>query len=243
MIIQRMHHEVKLRGNKIDSNHFKDLPTAFIDDFLNDAQFEFKEICYSGRNDKRYKLGFEMSQQRIDLLSPLVVSDEPLTPVLLGDGIYQIDLNTLNQTYDHFLRGHIITDCGRISITIDTNNELDVILFDTNRKPSAIWKRCIGIFAGNNLLHLYTNNEFTIDEVFVTYLKKPRNVFFGGYDTLEYLEGDLTAPSNVTPPINSEFTDGTATSTIIDLTIQLIARSLKDPNTLQVIEDKISRIL
>jgi len=243
MIIQRMHHEVKLRGNKIDSNHFKDLPTAFIDDFINEAQNEFKEICYSGNNLKKYKLGFELTQQRIDLLSPLVIEDEVLSATSISDGVYQIDLTTLTENYDHFLRGHIISDCGRIPITIERHNELDVILRDQNRKPSLKWKRCVGTFSNVSTITLYTNDEYAIDDVYITYLKKPRKVYYGGYDSLEYLSGDLTSPNTGDSPINSEFSDGTACSTIVDIATQLIARSLKDPNTLQLVEDKISRIL
>lgn len=245
MTIQRMHHEVKLRGNKIDSNHYKDLPTAFIDDFLNDAHLEFKEICYSGRNDKRYRLGFEITQQRIDLLSPLVIPEEVVTPTVLVTNIYKIDLTNLNQTYDHFLRGTVSTDCGSIPITIEKHNELDAILKDENRKPSAKWRRCIGVFAnsdGNSLL-LYTGGEFTIDEANISYLKRPTKVFYSGYDSLEYVNGDNTAPQSITPAVNSDF-DGTAASVIVDLAVQLIyARSLENPNTLQLVEDKISRIL
>jgi len=245
MTIQRMHHEVKLRGNKINSNHYKDLPTAFIDDFLNDAHLEFKEICYSGRNDKRYKIGFEVTQQRIDLLSPIVIPDEIVTPTVLVTNVYKIDLTNLDQTYDHFLRGTVSTDCGVIPITIEKHNDLDTILRDENRKPSAKWKRCIGVFAspGDNSLLIYTGGEFTIDEASITYLRRPTKVFYGGYDSLEFLWGDTTAPKTADPSINSDFS-GTAASIIVDLAVQLIyARSLENPNTLQLVEDKITRIL
>lgn len=242
MTIQRMHHEVKLRGNKIDSNHYKDLPTAFIDDFLNEAHLEFKEICYSGRNDKRYRLGFEVTQQRIDMLSPIVVPEESVTPTVYATNIYQIDLSTLNQTYDHFLRGTVTTDCGSIPIVIETHNNIDSILVDDNRKPSALWKRCIGIFANDNLLLLYTGGDFTITGANISYLRKPTQVFYGGYDSLEYLNGDVTKPKDGDTAINSDFT-GTSASTIVDLTVQLIARSLENPNTLQLVEDKLTRIL
>lgn len=245
MTIQRMHHEVKLRGNKIDSNHFKDLPAAFIDDFLNDAHLEFKEICYSGRNDKRYKLGFEITQQRIDLLAPLVIPEELITVSVFDTNIYKIDLTNLDQTYDHFLRGTLNTDCGKIPITIETHNTLDTILKDSNRKPSAKWKRCVGVFAhdsGKSLL-LYSNGEFTAEDANITYLKRPLRVFFSGYDSLEFLFGDNTAPQSIDAAIDSEFT-GTAASIIVDIAVQSIyARSLENPNTLQLVEDKIARIL
>lgn len=244
MTIQRMHHELKLRGNKIDSNHYKDLPTAFIDDYLNDAILEFKEICYSGRNDKRYKLGFEITQQRIDFLAPLVITDEVVPVTVFGTNIYQIDLTDLNQTYDHFLRGTVSTDCGDIPIFIEKHNNLDMILLDENRKPSANWKRCIGIFTGDNRkLLLYTGGEFTIDEASISYLKQPTRVFFGGYDTLEYLNGDVTFPNNTSLPIDSDFS-GSSASAIIDIAVQLIyGISLENPNALQLVEDKLNRIL
>lgn len=242
MTIQRMHHEVKLRGNKIDSNHYKDLPTAFIDDFLNDAHLEFKEICYSGRNDKRYTLGFEVTQQRIDLLAPIVIHNEVVAVTNYATNIYTIDLSNLNENYDHFLRGIVNTDCGQIPIIIEKHNDLDTILRDANRKPSAVWKRCIGVF-GENLLYLYTGGEFTIDDAQISYLRKPTKVFFGGYNTLEFLGGDINSPNSGDPGINSDF-EGTAASAIVDIAVQLIyGRSLENPNILQLTEDKITRIL
>lgn len=245
MTIQRMHHELKLRGNKIDSSHFKDLPTAFLDDFLNDAQIEFKEICYSGRNDKRYRLGFEITQQRMDLLMDLVVLNQAVTPTVFATNIYKIDLTNLSN-YDHFLNGTVTTSCGTIPITIVTHNDLDEILKSENRKPSAIWKRCIGVFGNStdNLLLLYTGGEFTITSATINYLKQPRRVFFGSYDSLEYVNGDVTAPSALTSPIDSEFTNQTAASLIVDIAVQSIyGRSLENPNALQLTEDKITRIL
>lgn len=241
-----MHHEVKLRGNKIDSNHYKDLPSAFIDDFLNEAQLEFKEICYSGRNGKRYQLGFEMTQQRIDLLADIVVFDESVTFDSIGNDIFKIVLSDLEHKYDHFVRGYVVTNCEvTIPITIETHNDLNEVLKDENRKPSAMWRRCIGAFGNNDStnLFIYTGGDFTIEEVYITYIKAPRKVFFGGYDSLEYLYGDEDAYASGDSPVDSEFLNQTACSLIVDIAVQLINRSLENPNSLQLVEDKITRII
>ena len=67
MDIKRMHSEIKLRYNKLNSNHKKDFPTAYLDDFIKKAGHfliytshtreykDFADIIYSieGRNVKR----------------------------------------------------------------------------------------------------------------------------------------------------------------------------------------------
>ena len=248
MNIKRMHAEIKLRMNKMNSNHKKDLPTAYIDDFLNDAQEELIEICYSGNNRKKYPLGFEMNQSRIDLLSTLVISEEAVAVTLVSTGIYKINLNGLTNKYDHFLNGAVATSCGKMFIEIVRHNEIDTLLLNENRKPSGIWKRCLGVFAtdvsSNKCIYLYTDGVFTISGATITYLKRAKKMFFGGYDTLEFTNGDNTAPAVATPAISTELPDvGTVHSNVVDIAIQLMSIALEDPNKLQLVEEKLTRTL
>lgn len=245
MNIKRMHGEVKLRMNKMNSNHKKDFPTAFIDDFLNDAQEEFKEICYSGNNLKKYRLGFEASQLRVDMLMTLVIPEETITGT--GTTIYKINLNSLSKPYDHFLNGKVNTSCGVMSIEIVRHNEIDELMRNENRKPSAIWKRCLGVFAtdasSNKCLYLYNDGQFTITNAQITYLKRPKQMFFGGYDSLEYLNGDDSAPKATGyPSVNCELPE-VSHSPIVDIAVQLMSIALEDPNKLQLVEEKLRTIL
>jgi hypothetical protein len=250
MDIKRMHSEVKLRFNKLNSNHKTDLPTAFIDDFLNDAQNEFVEICYSANAAKRFKLGFEFTQQRMDMLSSLVIPEEDASLTLIKPNIYRINLDNLIHKYRNFVSGYINTNCGKIDLNIIRHSDLEGMLINENTKPSKVWRRCLAtmvgnsITAGNQSIFVYTGGQFTPINATLTYLKEPRKMFYSGYNTLEYINGDLTAPSVATLPINCELPDtGSSHTLIVDIAVQLIARSLEDLSKIQITEDKITRTI
>ncbi len=247
MNIQRMHSEVKLRYNKLNSNNKPDLPKQFIDDYLNNAQDEFIRICYAGNNTKKFKIGFEVTQQRIDLLSSIVIPEETVSSVsLFKPNVYKIELNDLTHPYRHLIRLYANTSCGKIECIPVKHEDIDPYLRNENTKPSAIWRRCLYVVASdgsnNPCLYLYTGGEFTITSVTLSYIKEPKKVFFGGYNTLEFINGDATAPSTVTPAINTELPQ-TSHDFIVDIAVQLISRSLEDINQLQITEDKITRTI
>ncbi len=251
MNIQRMHSEIKLRYNKFNTNQKPDLPTAFIDDFINDAQDDFLHICYSGNNYKRYKLGFEVTQQRIDMLSSMVIAEEDSAFVsLIKPGIYKFNLTSLDHPYRHHVAVHVTTSCGRIECIPVRHQDLDSDLRNENTKPSAVWRRCLfvqasdgnGTFTKDSALYFYTGGEFTISSVTISYIKEPPKVFYGGYNTLEFILGDTQKPGIGDPPQNCEFPE-ISHSSIVEIAVQSIARTLEDTQGIQITEDKINRII
>lgn len=246
MNIQRMHSEIKLRYNKLNSNHKPDFPSAFIDDFINNAQDEFVHICYSGNNYKRFKLGFEITQQRIDMLSTLVPPEETVAVTLFKPNIYKVDLSTLSKPYRHHIRLFATTSCGKIECEAVRHNDLDHYLRSENTKPSAVWRRCIFVESsdgnGNQCLYLHTGGQFTITNVTISYIKEPRKVYYGGYDTLEYTLGDTTSPNTGDAAISSELPT-VSHSILVEIAVQLMERALHDTEGIQISEDKINRII
>jgi len=245
MKIARMRHEIKLRWNKINSNHKKDFPDAYLDDIINDSIHEYIEIFYSGHNPKRYNLGFEITQQRIDMLSTLVVPDSSVTATLVSDNTYKYNLDSLTPKYSHFLRGAIIVEnCNNLSIPINIirHNDFDHKMDDENTKPSLKWKRCLGLIkgndSGNQMLYLYTDDNYVATNLHIEYLKKPKKVFSGGYDSLEFLLGDSTAYKSADTPVDCDLPEQYHTL-IVDIAVQNIARILEDPNKFQITEEKI----
>lgn len=231
MVISRMHYEIKVRYNKLNSNHKPDLLPAQLDDAINKASDDYLEIFYSGNNTKEYRLGFEVTQQRSDMLSPLVIPEKQLTPTLVRTNLYKVS-TTITPSYRHFLRGWVIaTGCSyRIPITIVRHNDLDKMLIDENQKPSLKWKRCLGVFK-NDGLYLYT--DYTITSVFIEYLTSPVKVFSGGYDSLEYLQGNTSAYKIGDPIVHSNLPEPFH-DLLVDMTVQYLARILEDTNKLSL---------
>lgn len=235
MTIDRLHHEIKVRWNKVNSNHKKGFPSAYLDDAINKAQDDYVEIFYTANNSKQYRVGFEVTQQRIDMLSSLVVTDKSITPTFISTGKYSLNLNTVSPKYRHFVNGYIVQDSCRIPITIVRHNDLEYKLQNENTKPSKKWKRCLGTFS-NGLLIIYSDGVITSS--FIDYIKEPTKVFSGNYNSLEYVNGDLTAYNTsspkVTSEINSQFHD-----VLIDMTVQYLASILEDTNKVQLQEKTI----
>jgi hypothetical protein len=245
MTIDKMRQEIKLRWNKINSNHKKDLPDAYLDDIINNAINDYVEIFYSGNNFKRYKFGFEVTQQRIDMLSTLVVPHKLIAPTLVSPQIYKFDLSTLSPSYKHLLRGHVIaTNCNNRKIKIDLirHNDYDHKIIDDNTKPSLTWRRCLGLIKSDgsvgSSLYLYTDENFAATSVEIEYIRKPRKVFSSNYNSLEYINGDLTAYNNTDSKVDCDLPEDYHTL-VVDMTVQLIAGILEDNNKYQIIEEKL----
>lgn len=238
MTIDRMHKEVKMRLNKINSNHKKNLPAAYIDDAINKATDDYIEIFYSGNNSKKYKFGFEVTQQRMDMLQTLIVPEEVVMPTINTGQSYGFGLDTLDHGYRHFVRGFATSpQCtNKLTINIVRQNDLDQKLLDLNTKPNIPWRRTLGIFA-NNVLYVYVDN-FTLTSITMSYIRKPAQVFISGYDSLERLNGDVTAPGAADPKVNSDLPEAYH-DLLVDMTVQYLAGQIEDVNKYQLMGDTI----
>lgn len=242
----KAHQKLKFKLNKLDSNHNIDLPPAFLDDLFNYGQDAFVEIMYSGNNAKRYNLGFEVTQQRIDMLSDLVIT-HPLQPVMtvaeVSNGVYELDLNLLKYKYYHLLRLYVDTDCGIVNCVPKQLDDLNVILNDPFQRPSRAWKRLVAHISRSSSnegssIYIHTNNEFTISEVKIDYLKKPDRLFSGGYDTLDFINGDTSSPNRNSDPIKSDLSDNYY-DLITEIAAQEFDRIQGDANMLNMRTDKV----
>lgn len=236
MIISRMHYEIKFRWNKMNSNHKIDFPKEELDDAINKASDDYVEIFYSGNNSKEYKLGFEVTQQRVDMLSSLVIPDQAISPtVVTANKLYKVDLSVLDPKYKHFIRGSVISPgCSKaIPITIVRHNDLDYKLRDENQKPNLKWNRCLGLFKTDGL---YLYSDYVISNVFIEYVSVPVKVFSGGYDSLEYLAGDTSAYNIASPIVDSNIPEH---DLLVDMTVQYLSRTLEDTNKFTLLKEQI----
>lgn len=245
MTTDRIRHEIKLRWNKINSNHKKDFPDAYLDDFVNDTINDYIEIFYSGNNSKKYKLGFEVTQQRIDMLSTLVVPFKSVPTTLVSTGIYKVELSTLDPKYKHFIRARVLApQCSfRIPIDIIRHNDIDTKLEDNNTKPSLTWRRALGTIkqgTSGPALYIHTSSDFTAPNIELEYIRQPEKFFSSGYNTLEFIEGDTSAYQSTDPPITADIPEDYH-PILVDMVVQNIARVLEDNNKFTLTEEKTFR--
>ena len=173
--------------------------------------------------------GLETTQDIHDKLGNLVVRtpanslasapgyQTPLNPANIWDTEYEFRFDDLDFPYYRYMASYVMMkfgDCpaARGKVRIEQHDDLDTVLIDEFRKPNWRYKRVVGVFskdsrvqtAGtandtNRSLTIYTDGEFTIDTLHITYLKTPNVVSFGGYTDLD---GNLTIRTECDiPPI------------------------------------------
>lgn len=240
MIIELWHYNFKLRYNKIDSQHKKDLNPAEIDEILNDAIKIWVEQQYSGNNNK--KVGAEVIQQKTDNLSSLLIQ-YPYQPIITttihNDNIYEFPLSTtkgLIHPYLHIMRvyGKIKNCSEKINVELVKHNDINFILTDPFRKPSnGVFKRLIGTFGKSSQtniessIFIYTDN-FEIDGIYPEYYKKPALVSIGGYKDIN---------NNLKTKVECDLPESFHTQ-IIDIAVQEVSRILEDINKFQLVSQK-----
>lgn len=245
MSVQKLHWLVKQRYNKLDSNHYRDLTPLELDEAINDAQFQFLE-----------RVVFVEDMPRFDMVSNLIVSASEqgsITPVNAVGNVYEFDLDALTYPYYHYKRAYADTDCGTTKVEIVGHGRLSDILTDAMSRPSRKWRRLVGTFAKSSSsdgksLYVYSEPGWVISSLNIEYVRKPKNVFFGGYDTIEYLECVNTGGSNcaqwyssASDPQDCEIADDYHTL-IADYAVRELSRILKDVPSFQLQTEKTNSI-
>lgn len=237
-----IHHLFKLKMNKLDSGANYDLPPAFIDTLIWEALNEYIEIFYSG-NTKNYQLGFEATQQRMDLLKDFINSYPDISALSPTSSIdynnvklQRFDISSID--YKHMLRivGKDSLCSSIIKLDIEELNNLDNELISQFKKPSVKWLRGFA-YVIKNKVYTYAENDLT--EIYLTYIKTPIKPFFGGYNTLEFLQGDNTAPSATSSQVNVELSKDYA-NILVNIMVQLASININDFNKGQVFQQKIN---
>lgn len=253
LTIQEMHYDFKMKSDKVDSDSVKNFNEAQIDWILNDAYLIWLETRYGASNRKF--TGFEETQKRIDDLAPLVIKhprQASIAPTSPAPGLYELDLNRLDYPYLHAIRlwaQGTKDDCvaHNLNVSIIQHDDLQNVLGSPFTEPSFRWREVPAAFGRNedgtfSSIFFYTNEEFTIDEVFIEYLKEPKKLWFGNYDYYDSIfdnTGNLIYQASVDSPVSCELNNKQCRE-IVDVGVEEVYRYLQNPAFLQLNQSKIS---
>lgn len=247
MNIAKAHWEFKARANRLVTSHYRDLLPIHIDAKINEAQSFFLEHFA-----EVHKLPFEMTQQRIDMVSTLLIDEGTVTPDSVSGNVYEFRLNNLTEKYAHLARAYAVCGTDPIEINIRKHDELSRVLRDQFTRPSRKWGRLVGIFRkdsavdGQSSLYVYSELGWTISGIVPEYIKQPRDVFFGGYDTVEYLDCigrglancSSTYLNSSDDPVDSELPE-LYHSLLVDIAVMLYYGVTDNPRLYQYTQSKI----
>jgi hypothetical protein len=233
MLIEELHYQVRQKMNKLDSGFRRDFTDPEIDDALNEASLMFLHNLYSEYQNR----GVEYDNENVVKLRPFIITfptAPAIQPTSTTDNVYRFILPT---DFLYPLRVRIKSDsCPNeyITVSLTTHDELDALLSDYHYKPSLKWKRALAVIgygsSNQHSLYVYTNGEFTADDLYIDYIKKPATVSIGGYDDI------LGTPkAKIESDISSEYH-----FRLVDFACTILHGIIENPNGLQVSLSKLN---
>lgn len=231
MQVEKLHYLLELKWNKLSNNHRKYLTDLEKDTFLNLAIRDFFEIFGHGRNPKGINLGFEVIQQRKDMLNTLVRESE-ITPSLLSSSKYFFPFPT---DYGTFSTCYVdIKGCTNTNeVVMEQHGDKNSVLSDWHRGPSKKWGRTVG-FEVNKGIQIHSDSQ-EVEKVYLTYWKQPDEVSLGTYK-------DVSSPSNPNPGLvaraDTDLPDKYA-DVLIDIAIWNLSKVYENQISYQLTKDKI----
>lgn len=183
--VRQLIHKLKMRLNKVATNKNQGISNANLILALREA--ELKVIKSKLNINNPLKKGFDENSKRYADLQNLIVPPESLIPVLSLDVYtkFKVDLDQLSKP--HFFLTEISTKCSKgdcsgrvVNVNkIVRHGEMERYMADAHYHPSYEWQTTLAQIT-DNFLYIYTDRTFTVDEVFVEYLRYPTPVDIAG---------------------------------------------------------------
>lgn len=170
--------KIKQRLNKLASFDYDNIECWQIQEAVNKAQLEWVRRQIYGINSRQQ--GSEESTGLVDDLQVLL-KDKKLIP---SDGKYYYDA-VLPDDYlyyirvDAFANSECCTEKRRMTIYQTEEANIGILLNSETKGPSFEWGETLSTLVGNTV-RVYTNDEFDITDITLTYYRKPIEILFLG---------------------------------------------------------------
>ena len=211
--------KIKQRINKLDSQDYDNLECWQIVEAFNKAQVEWTRRQLHGSNQVRE--GDEQSTRRKDDLQALLITNTLAT----ADKEYYYKGN-IPQDYLQWKRVDVFAqkDCcdkRRMTVYLAEEGNLNQLLRDKAKQPSFEWAETFATLK-NGEVNVYTNGEFDIEKIELTYYRQPVKI---------QIEGCVDPYTNTASPTNveCEFKDDII-EVIIDEAVSILAGDIESGN-------------
>ena len=243
MTVIELHYDFDFKIDKVATLAKEDFNKAEKDWLLNEAQSLLVRKYYRGTNSSGE--GFEMTQKRIDDLSPLVVKwpEQPeIIPTNLS-GVYEIPLDNLLYPYWFFIRGSIkVIDPINLSCVSDAkmklvpHDDLNYALedpFNNTDKSEVLYNfgrasDAISSTYSKSSIYLYPG-IYLLGPAKIEYIKKPARINYGGYtyiDSVVYSTQQCELPEH----LHNE---------LVDLAVSIASGIIESPDYVQLKSQKV----
>jgi len=212
--------KIKQRLNKLDSQDYDNIECWQIVEAFNKAQVEWSRRQLHGINI--VKEGDEQSTRRIDDLQVLLVKSTIPT-------LFSGDFETANLPGDYLqwkrLDVFANSECCNIKRRMVTylveEANINQLLRDVSKQPSFEWGETFATLSNNNI-NIYTNKEFTVEDLNFTYYRQPIKI---------QVQGCVDPYTGVQSPTNieCEFKDDIV-EVLIDEAASILAGDIESGN-------------
>ena len=189
--------DIDTKVNKLSNLNGQFIPNETKIDLINKAQIKLilKKI-YPTQNPE---LGMDSFSKRYEDLQNLQVPSEEVSLTNSEDLLYSYNFSLPSLTYDMIVPTNIYATGTRGNckerlldvIDIMKHNDVRMLLKSPHYKPSFEYQEILASISSDKM-YLYTDNTFTLNKAYVSYLKYPRKV-----DIVGYIHLDGTASTTV----------------------------------------------
>lgn len=177
MNVQLLQKKIQERLNKLDSSDYGNIQPWQIVEAFNKAQLQWVRRQLQGINQT--KSGADGSIRRIDDLR-FVLTSAPIS--VTDQGIYYEGIIPSNYMEWSRVSGQAYNSCcpkRPLVIFLGGGDNRDLDLVNEGRKPNFEWATTFSSIQGNNI-RIYTNDEFQLSDVVLTYYRYPTNIQIAG---------------------------------------------------------------
>lgn len=215
--------KVKQRLNKLDSQDYDNIETWQMLEAFNKAQVDWCRRNLHGVNQLRE--GDEQSKRRIDDLQILLDT----VPIASHKRNTYYETDVFPEDYFEWKRvscNGLVECCPKKQMIVYLSEEgnLDVLLSDANKRPDFNWGETFCTIK-NDRIFIYTNGEFDIEDVKLTYYRQPIRIEIPG--VVNSYTGQIS-----TADINCEFKDDLV-EVFIDETVKILSGDIESMNQVQ----------
>ncbi len=223
-------YEFELKINKVSREDNQKIPLEHRLMFYNMAQMTWIKSKLNQNNI--YKIGYEGFRKRIDDLQVLKINNYKLAAAKTDNLRYKgYKSSIVISDYMFYVSSYASASYKGCKDTIGVNlvkeGELETIYFDSNYTPSFKWRETLATI-GDNKLYVYTDGKFTLSDVYLTYLRKPKEIDRVGYvklDGTDSVDQDCELPEY-------------AKNDIVDLAVKYAAQSTDNAFQVQMSKER-----
>lgn len=182
--------DIDTKVNKLSNLNGQFIPNETKIDLINKAQIKLilKKV-YPTQNPE---LGMDSFSKRYEDLQNLQVPSEEVSLTNSEDLLYSYNFSLPSLTYDMIVPTNVYVTATRGNckdrlldvIDIMKHNDVRMLLKSPHYKPSFEYQEILASISSDKM-YLYTDNTFTLNKAYVSYLKYPRKVDIAGYIHLD----------------------------------------------------------